>query len=230
MEGRMLKPLGITFIVSLLASLMVALTLTPVLASYLLTSESQLKKDERGGNPLVQSLNFWYAKALNRIINFRIPVLAGSFTLFVLALFMFFRLGNSFLPEFNEGTLTITASTLPGLSLDESNQVMEQIDSELMEIPEVNYVSRRTGRAELNEHSHGGSNSSEIDVPYRLTDRDHEEFMKEVRERLSTIGGLSLNIGQPLGHRIDHMLSGTRASIAIKLFGPGSWNHVPSGQ
>ncbi len=190
-----------------------------MLASYLLTSESQLNKDERGGNRLVQKLNTWYEKALNTILKLRIPVLAGSLGLFIIALLLFFRLGNSFLPEFNEGTITITAITLPGLSLEQSNQLLEQIDIQLMMIPEVKYVSRRTGRAELNEHSHGGSNSAEIDVPYELTKRDHETFMEEVRERLSTVSGVSLNIGQPLGHRIDHMLSGTRASIAIKLFG-----------
>jgi CzcA family heavy metal efflux pump len=220
MEGRMLKPLGITFIVSLVASLVVALTLTPVLASYMLTSKSQLTKDERGGNRLVQKLNTWYEMALNTILKIRIPVLAGSLGLFVIALLLFFRLGHSFLPEFNEGTLTITATTLPGLSLEQSNQFMDQIDSQLMLIPEVKYVSRRTGRAELNEHSHGGSNTAEIDVPYDLRSRDHEAFMEEVRDRLASIAGVNLNIGQPLGHRIDHMLSGTRASIAIKLFGP----------
>jgi len=220
MEGRMLKPLGITFIVSLLASLVVALTLTPVLASYMLTSKSQLTRDERGGNRLIQKLNTWYEKALDTILKLRIPVLAGSLGLFVMALLLFFRLGSSFLPEFNEGTLTITAVTLPGLSLEQSNQFMDQIDAQLMMIPEVKYVSRRTGRAELNEHSHGGSNTAEIDVPYTLANRNHEDFMEEVRDRLSTIGGVNLNIGQPLGHRIDHMLSGTRASIAMKLFGP----------
>ncbi len=219
MEGRMLKPLGITFIVSLMASLVVALTLTPVLASYLLTSEKQLNRHERGGNILVQKLNAWYEKVLGSILKFRIAVIVGAFGLFLVALLMFFRLGNSFLPEFNEGTLTITSTTFPGVSLEQSNILMGQIDAELMMIPEVSYVSRRTGRAELNEHSHGGSNSAEIDVPYVLDQRDHEAFMEEVRGRLSSVRGVNLNIGQPLGHRIDHMLSGTRASIAIKLFG-----------
>ncbi|MEN8202083.1 MAG: efflux RND transporter permease subunit [Bacteroidota bacterium] len=219
MEGRMLKPLGITFIVSLLASLLVALTLTPVLSSYMLTTPGQLNRDERGGNRLVQKLNSWYKTALGSILKFRLPILFTSAALLVLILGMFFRFGNSFLPEFNEGTLTITATTFPGLSLDESNKLMDQIDRELMQIPEVSYVSRRTGRAELNEHSHGGSNSAEIDVPYQLAHRSHEEFMEEVRERLAGLPGLNLNIGQPLGHRIDHMLSGTRASIAIKMFG-----------
>jgi len=219
MEGRMLKPLGITFIVSLLASLLVALTLTPVLASYMLTSQSQLERDERGGNKLVQSLNSWYKKVLQTLLKWRLHVLLLSASLLVFALILFSRFGNSFLPEFNEGTLTITTVTMPGTSLEESNRIFQQIDTELMEVPEVNYVSRRTGRAELNEHSHGGSNTAEIDVPYALRERDQESFMEEVRHRLSKVQGASLNIGQPLGHRIDHMLSGTRASIAIKLFG-----------
>ncbi len=219
MEGRMLKPLGITFIVSLVASLLIALTLTPVLSSYLLTTKKQLTKDERGGNKIVQKLNSWYEVALKSILKFRLPVLLTSTGLLVLTLIMFFRFGNSFLPEFNEGTLTITSTTFPGVSLKESNRIMDQIDTELLMIPEVTYVSRRTGRAELNEHSHGGSNTAEIDVPYLISDRSHEAFMEEVRDRLNGIQGINLNIGQPLGHRIDHMLSGTRASIAIKLFG-----------
>lgn len=219
MEGRMLKPLGITFIVSLVASLVVALTLTPVLSSYMLTGKRQLEKDERGGNRLVQHLNSWYKKALPVLLKWRLQVVILAAGLLIAALILFSRFGNSFLPEFNEGTLTITAVTFPGVSLEESNRLIEQIDSELLEVPEVKYVCRRTGRAELNEHSHGGTNSAEIDVPYTLGDRDHEAFMEEVRERLSRLQGVNLNIGQPLGHRIDHMLSGTRASIAIKLFG-----------
>lgn len=220
MEGRMLKPLGVTFIVSLLASLLVALTLTPVLSSYLLTSKNQLSKDERGGNKLVQKLNTWYKKSLVSILKFRKSVAITSLVMLILAILLFFSFGNSFLPEFNEGTLTITTTTLPGVSLDQSNRITGHIDNELLQIPEITYVSRRTGRAELNEHSHGGSNTSEIDVPYNLSDRDYNDFMEEVRTRLGRIQGISMNIGQPLGHRIDHMLSGTRASIAIKLFGP----------
>jgi CzcA family heavy metal efflux pump len=219
MEGRMLKPLGITFIVSLLASLVVALTLTPVLSSYMLTGKSQLEKDERGGNRLVQRLNLWYGKALKTLLSWRLQIVLLAAVLLVFSLILFSRFGNSFLPEFNEGTLTITAATLPGVSLDESDRIFRQIDEELMKVPEVRYVCRRTGRAELNEHSHGGTNTAEIDVPFTLEDRDHEAFMEEVRDRLSHLQGISLNIGQPLGHRIDHMLSGTRASIAIKLFG-----------
>jgi CzcA family heavy metal efflux pump len=219
MEGRMLKPLGITFIVSLIASLFIALTLTPVLSSYLLTTDKQLSRDERGGNRLVQKLNVWYGAALGKVLRYRVLVLTLSSALLVMSLVMFFSFGNSFLPEFNEGTLTITASTYPGVSLEESSRIMDRIDRELLEIPEVRFVSRRSGRAELNEHSHGGSNTAEIDVPFRLSDRKLDEFMNDVRTRLAGLEGISLNIGQPLGHRIDHMLSGTRASIAIKLFG-----------
>ncbi len=219
MEGRMLKPLGITFIVSLLASLLVALTLTPVLSSYLLTTDRQLRRDERGGNRLVQRLNGWYRHALAGILKFRLGVLTIASLFLVVSLLLFSGFGRSFLPDFNEGTLTITAVTLPGVSLDESNLIMSGIDRELLGIPEVKYVSRRTGRAELNEHSHGGSNTSEIDVPSELGNREYGTFMEEVRERLASLQGISINIGQPLGHRIDHMLSGTRAGIAIKLFG-----------
>ncbi len=219
MEGRMLKPLGITFIVSLVASLLVALTLTPVLSSYLLTGERQLSKDERGGNVLVQKLNEWYRKGLGTILKYRRAVVISSVVLLGFALFVFSGFGRAFLPEFNEGTITLTAQTLPGVSLEKSNELMDQIDRQLLEIPEVRYVSRRTGRAELNEHSHGGSNTAEIDIPYELGERKYEPFMEEVRERLGKVSGMNINIGQPLGHRIDHMLSGTRASIAIKLFG-----------
>lgn len=178
-----------------------------------------MARDERGGNPLIQRLNSWYRMALEGLLRWRIFILAGASGLLIVALLVFFRFGSSFLPEFNEGTLTITAVTFPGVSLEESNRLMGKIDGQLMEIPEVLYVSRRTGRAELNEHSHGGTNSAEIDVPFSLGNRDHDAFMEEVRERLSHMQGMNLNIGQPLSHRIDHMLSGTRASIAIKLFG-----------
>ncbi len=215
----MLKPLGITFIVSLFASLLVALTLTPVLSSYLLVTEKQLNRDIRGGNRLVQLINVWYRQFLEKILKYRRMVLVLAAGLLAMAVVLFFRFGRAFLPEFNEGTMTITATTIPGISLEQSNRIMSRIDRELLQIPEVKYVSRRTGRAELNEHSHGGSNSAEIDVPFMLSERRYESFMEEVRDRLGSLQGINLNIGQPLGHRIDHMLSGTRASIAIKLFG-----------
>ncbi|MCD4729772.1 MAG: CusA/CzcA family heavy metal efflux RND transporter [Bacteroidales bacterium] len=219
MEGRMLLPLGLTFIVSLFASLLVALTLTPVMSSYLLISDKQLKSDDHGNNKLVQKVNAVYTRSLQSVIRQRRPIIGVSVILLIGAIIIFARFGNSFLPEFNEGTLTITTVGLPGISIDESNRITSKIDEALLKIPEVKYVSRRTGRAELNEHSHGGSNSSEIDVPYTLNERSKDEFMEEVRNRLGKIYGMSINIGQPLGHRIDHMLSGTRANIAIKIFG-----------
>jgi len=219
MEGRMLKPLGITFIVSLFASLIVAITLTPVLASYLLNTTKQLSSHESGGNKLIQLLNGWYAKSLATVLRFRMAVIWMSAGLIILSLLVSLNFGRSFLPEFNEGTLTITTVSLPGINLEQTKEITDQVDKNLLEIPEVKYVSRRTGRAELNEHSHGGSNSSEIDVPYELNDRTKDEFMAEVRHRLESIPGININIGQPLGHRIDHMLSGTRANIAIKVFG-----------
>ncbi len=219
MEGKMLLPLGLTFIVSLFASLIVAITLTPVLSSYLLVSDKQLKSDIRGDNKLIQKLNLAYTKGLKSVIRFRKPIIVIAAVLLVGTVIIFSRFGRSFLPEFNEGTLTITTVGLPGISIEESSKITAQIDRALLDIPEVKYVSRRTGRAELNEHSHGGSNSSEIDVPYVLDERNKDEFMDEVRSRLNQISGININIGQPLGHRIDHMLSGTRANIAVKVFG-----------
>jgi CzcA family heavy metal efflux pump len=219
MEGRMLKPLGITFIVSLFASMFIAITLTPVLSSYLLTSPGQLRRNIKGGNPLIQKLNKAYEKSLGRTLKYPRAISLISGILLLLSIFLMSRFGRSFLPDFNEGTLTITTTSIPGISLEESNHLARAVDLELLEIPEVQHVSRRTGRAELNEHSHGGSNASEIDAPFILDDRSREEFLEEVRDRLSGFPGLNINIGQPLSHRIDHLLSGTRANIAIKLFG-----------
>ena len=220
MEGRMLRPLGITFIVSLFASLLVAITLTPVMASYMLTSTKQLSRHEKGDNRFIQKLNLIYEHILDRAIHNRKIVIGASILLLISAFILLGRLGSGFLPEFNEGTLTITTITIPGISIDQSNEIATQIDKALLTIPEVKNVSRRTGRAEANAHIHGGINGSEIDVPYKLVNRSREEFLTEVREKLGAIQGIYVSIGQPLGHRIDHMLSGTRASIAIKLFGP----------
>jgi len=219
MEGRMLRPLGITFIVSLFSSMLVALTLTPVLSSFLLSSDRQLKRNIKGENLIIQKLNRWYEKSLVSIIGARKLAILFSAVLLAAAIYIMTGFGSSFLPEFNECTLTITTVGPPGISLDQSNRLNELIDKKLSDLPEVNYISRRTGRAELNEHSHGGSNSSEIDIPFSLVDRSREEFMEEVRSRLAGVPGLNITIGQPLGHRIDHMLSGTRANIAIKIFG-----------
>ncbi|MBT4398225.1 MAG: efflux RND transporter permease subunit [Bacteroidetes bacterium] len=219
MEGRMLRPLGITFIVSLLASMFVALTLTPVLCSFAFTTEKQLSRPVEGGNALVRSLNRAYVKVLDRLLSYKkwligIPVLLLIGTIIVLTSF-----GSTFLPRFNEGVLTITSLSVPGISLEETNLLNQQLGNKLMEMDGVKLVTRRTGRAEKSEHAHGGSNSSEIDVPFDLKGRTLEEFMEEVRHELSSIGGLSFVIGQPLSHRIDHMLSGTRAEIAVKIFG-----------
>lgn len=220
MEGRMLRPLGITFIVSLFASLLVAITLTPVMASYMLTTPKQLNRHEKGDNRFIQKLNVMYEHILDRAIHHRRWVIGASIFLLISSFFILGRLGSGFLPEFNEGTLTITTITIPGISIDQSNEIASQIDKALLTIPEVKNVSRRTGRAEANTHIHGGINGSEIDVPYKLDKRSREEFLAEVREKLGAVQGIYVSIGQPLGHRIDHMLSGTRASIAIKLFGP----------
>ncbi len=219
MEGRMLKPLGITFIVSLFASMFIAITLTPVLASYFLTTSGQLRRNIKGGNPLIRKLNLAYEKSLGRMLKYPKTIIFTSGILLVLSVILIARFGRSFLPDFNEGTLTITTTSMPGISLEESNRLARKVDLELLQIPEVQHVSRRTGRAELNEHSHGGSNASEIDVPFILEDRSREEFLEEVRERFAGFSGLNINIGQPLSHRIDHLLSGTRANIAIKIFG-----------
>jgi len=219
MEGRMLKPLGITFIVSLFASMFIAITLTPVLSSYFLTAPGQLKKNIKGGNPLIQKLNLAYEKSLVRMLKYPKTIIFASGILLFLSIILMTRFGRSFLPDFNEGTLTITTTSMPGISLEESNRLARNVDLELLQIPEVQHVSRRTGRAELNEHSHGGSNASEIDVPFILGERSREEFLEEVRERFAGFSGLNINIGQPLSHRIDHLLSGTRANIAIKIFG-----------
>ncbi len=217
MEGRMLQPLGISFIVSLFASLIVAVTLTPVLCSFMLTNEKKLLKQAKG-SWLERWLNKHYNSALEKVMKVKKTVLVLSFVLFLLASFLLFNLGRSFLPEFNEGYLTITTVSMPGISLEESNKIGNKIENILLSIPEISLTSRRTGRAELDEHALG-VNTSEIEFPFTLKERNHEEFMKEVREKLSAVSEANITIGQPIGHRIDHMLSGTRANIAIKLFG-----------
>ncbi|MHC4454257.1 MAG: efflux RND transporter permease subunit, partial [Planctomycetota bacterium] len=217
MEGRMLQPLGISFIVSLFASLIVAVTLTPVLCSFMLTNEKKLLKQAKG-SWLERWLSKHYNSALERVMKVKKTVLGLSIVLFIVAIFLMFGLGRSFLPEFNEGTLTVSAVSVPGISLDESNKIGNRIENILLSVPEISITSRRTGRAELDEHAQG-VNAAEIDAPFVLTERRKEEFMKDVREKLSAVSEANITIGQPIGHRIDHMLSGTRANIAIKLFG-----------
>ena len=217
MEGRMLVPLGIAFIVALFASTIVALTLTPVLCSYLLGGNT--KGD---GLPKEAFVAVWmkkhYHHTLTWALNHKKGVLGSTLALFLVALGLFFTLGNSFLPSFNEGSFTINISSLPGISLEESDKIGKRAEELLLTIPEIQTVARKTGRAVLDEHALG-VNVSEIEAPFELKDRSHSEVVAEVRSKLSTITGANIEIGQPISHRIDAMLSGTRASIAIKLFG-----------
>jgi CzcA family heavy metal efflux pump len=217
MEGRLLAPLGVAFIVALFASLIVAITLTPVLCSFMLSSDKQLAKGHKE-SWLVSRLNRLYEKLLTRALIIKRSAIMISVALFVSALILMFNLGRSFLPEFNEGSLVVSVVTMPGVSLEESNKIGTQVEKTLLTIPEIKITTRRTGRAELDEHAQG-VNASEIDAPFTIDERDREEFMKEVREKLAGVSGANITIGQPIGHRIDHMLSGTRANIAIKIFG-----------
>lgn len=217
MEGRMLKPLGISFIVSLFMSLLVAMTLTPVLARMLLTGESYLKQNENE-KWLAAKLRKGYEKSLQWVLKRKRLVLGSTLILLVLSVILLFGMGRSFLPDFNEGSLTLSVVTPPGTSLDETNKVGNYIEKMLLAVPEVTSTARRTGRGELDEHSQA-TNSSEIDVNFQLKERSNDEFLADVRASLARIPGIAVTVGQPLGHRIDHMLTGTRASIAIKLFG-----------
>ncbi|MBO8428949.1 MAG: efflux RND transporter permease subunit [Bacteroidetes bacterium] len=217
MEGRMLVPLGIAFIVALFASTIVALTLTPVLCSYLLG-----KKVKGDSIPKEAFVAVWlkkhYRNGLEWALMHKKAVLGTTIALFFVALGLFFTLGRSFLPPFNEGSFTINVSSLPGISLEESDRIGRHAEELLLTIPEIQTVARKTGRAELDEHALG-VNVSEIEAPFELKDRSHAELLEEVRHKLSTITGANIEIGQPISHRIDAMLSGTQASIAIKLFG-----------
>lgn len=217
MEGRMLQPLGISFIVSLFVSLIVAMTLTPLLSMLLLSDDKFLAKNEEE-KWLVRKLTSSYEKMLAWSLNHKKAIVISTFGLFIVSLFVFSTMGRSFLPEFNEGSLTLSVVTQPGTSLEESDRLGNLIETELLLIPEVASTARRTGRGELDEHSQT-TNSAEIDVNFDLLERTQAEFLVDVRETLAHIPGIAFTVGQPLGHRIDHMLSGTRANIAIKLFG-----------
>jgi CzcA family heavy metal efflux pump len=217
MEGRMLQPLGISFVVSLFISLIVAMTLTPLLCRMFLSHESFLNKTLR--EPwLTRALSSGYQRSLAWALKRRKGIIAVALLCFVLAIVTFFSLGRSFLPEFNEGSLTLSVVCKPGTSLEESNRLGSLIEGELLAVPEVISTARRTGRGELDEHSQT-VNSAEIDVNFTLGKRTRQDFLAEVRSRLAAVPGIASTVGQPLGHRIDHMLSGTRANIAIKLFG-----------
>ena len=217
MEGRMLVPLGIAFIVALFASTVVALTLTPVLCSYLLNRKATGMKELREAW-IARKLKVVYKRALELALAYQKWVLGTTIALFVVALVIFFHLGRSFLPPFNEGSFTINVSSLPGISLDESDQIGRRAEALLLQVPEIKTVARKTGRAELDEHALG-VNVSEIEAPFELQDRSRDEVMNDVRKKLSTISGANIEIGQPISHRIDAMLSGAEANIAIKLFG-----------
>lgn len=216
MEGRMLRPLGIAFITALFASTLVALTLTPVLCSFLLGSE---KSDKAGKEPaLVRWLQKIYNVALEWVLSHKKLTLGSVAALFAVALALFCSFGSSFLPAFNEGSFTINVSTLPGVSLEESDNVGRRAEMLLLSVPEIKTVARKTGRAELDEHALG-ANVSEIEAPFELSDRPKKAVVEEIRHKLGTLSGVNVEIGQPISHRIDAMLSGTRANIAIKLFG-----------
>jgi len=217
MEGKMLKPLGISFIVSLFVSLIVAMTLTPLLSELLLSDERYLARNEKD-KWLVRKLSHYYKRSLRWSLNHKKTILLSTLGLFIAVLILMSTRGRSFLPEFNEGSLTISIVTRPGTSLEESNMLGNLVETELLAIPGISSTARRSGRGELDEHSQT-TNSAEIDVNFSLNGRDRDKLMAEVRNTLSQIPGIAFTVGQPLGHRIDHMLSGTRANIAIKLFG-----------
>lgn len=217
MEGRLLQPLGIAFITSVLTSLFVAVTVTPVLCFYLLKSDKVLKKQANG-----TKVERWFQNGYGRLLEvvLKIPRLVIGVTLggFIMSLVLLTGLGRSFLPEFNEGSLVISVVGIPGMSLEESNKTGKLVEKLLLDLPEVDVVTRRTGRAELDEHAQG-VHAAEVDVPFTLTNKTKEVFFDEVREKLSAVPGVNITLGQPIAHRIDHMLSGTRANIAIKVFG-----------
>ena len=217
MEGRLLQPLGIAFITSVLTSLVVAITVTPVLCSYLLKSEKVLTKQAEG-TKVERWLKARYAGILGRVLKFPRTVIGLTVGTFIVSLIVLTQLGRSFLPEFNEGSLVISAVGIPGMSLEESNKNGWLIEKLLLEMSEVDVVTRRTGRSELDEHAQG-VNAAEIDVPFALDGKSKEQFFEEVRTKLSVVPGINITLGQPIAHRIDHMLSGTRANIAIKIFG-----------
>ncbi len=217
MEGRMLQPLGITFIVSLFVSLIVAMSLTPVLGQLMLSGDRYLIKN-RKEKWIVRKLTRGYERSLGWALGHKRAVLIPIISLFVAAIVIFSTFGRSFLPEFNEGALTIALITEPGTSLEESNRLGTLAERELLAIPEVISTARRTGRGELDEHAQT-TNSAELDVNFILKDRSQASFMADVRSTLEAIPGIATSVGQPLGHRIDHVLSGTSANIAIKIFG-----------
>ncbi|MBN9300681.1 MULTISPECIES: efflux RND transporter permease subunit [Dysgonomonas] len=216
MEGRMLVPLGIAFIVALFASTIIALTVTPVLCSYLLANNKKDKGEKE--SVFVVRLKAIYEKSLHWALEKQKIVLGITGLLLISAITISFTFGRNFLPPFNEGSFTVTVNTLPGISLEESDKVGAMAEQAILSVPEIQTVGRKTGRAELDEHSFG-VNTSEIEAPFVLKDRPQKEVLADLRNKLNAIPGISVEIGQPISHRIDHMLSGTKANIAIKIFG-----------
>ncbi|MGH9721035.1 MAG: efflux RND transporter permease subunit, partial [Bryobacteraceae bacterium] len=215
-EGRLLRPLGFAYITSLLASLLVALTVTPVLCSYLLPSAKAIL---RGHEPwLASRLKAFYTPVLKASLKVPGLIFAAALALVAVAGFQLSRAGRAFLPDFNEGSLTISAVTIPGTSLAESDSLGSALERILLSIPEVVSTSRRTGRAELDEHVQGVE-SAEMDVRLQMKDRSKEEVLAEIREKTTLMPGMNVTVGQPISHRIDHMLSGVRANVAVKVFG-----------
>ncbi len=217
MEGRMLKPLGISFIIALMASLLVALTITPVLCSYLLTNEKRLIKKARG-SWVERNLKNVYRKSLSVSLDRNMTVVTGAAILLLSAIIISFSFGSTFLPPFNEGALSVNLTAKPGISLEESSKIAREAEKMLLDMPGISSLSRKTGRAEMAEHSFA-ENVSELDVPFKLSGQTREEFFSELRSRLNELPGVSVEVGQPITHRMDHMLSGTRANIAVKIFG-----------
>lgn len=217
LEGRMLKPLGVAYLTALFMSLVVAMTITPLLCKMLLSPDRYLSKNEKE-SWISRKMSGLYSRMLDWVLRHRTVVVATTGVLLVGAVLLLFTMGRGFLPEFNEGSLTIAAVAKPGISLEESNKIGNLIETQLLDIPEITSTSRRTGRGELDEHSQA-TNGAEIDVNFKLGKRSKQEFMNDVRARLSTIPGIAVSIGQPLGHRVEHMVSGTQATIAIKIFG-----------
>jgi CzcA family heavy metal efflux pump len=217
MEGRLLQPLGISFIVAIFTSLFVAVTLTPVLSYYLLGNGERLQKQAQG-SWVERFLSGLYKRLLGFVLKIPRLMIGIALILFIASIWLMSHLGRSFLPEFNEGSLVISVVTPPGTSLEESNKAGKLVEDILLEMPEINQTARRTGRSEMDEHAQG-ANASEIEVPFTLSNRTEAVFLEDVRTKLSIVPGANITIGQPIAHRIDHMLSGTRANIAIKLFG-----------
>lgn len=216
-EGRLLRPMGYAYVISIFTSLIVALTITPVLTYYFLRNNDFAKNI--GDTWIVEKLKKYYGRVLSVTLKHPkvLTIVAILFLGSALAIFPF--LGKSFLPEFNEGALTLSLVTLPGSSIEESNKIGKLAEEIILEFPEVKSTARRTGRAELDEHGQG-VNGAELEVRFELLDRSKEEFLTDLRNSLSVVPGTNITIGQPISHRIDHMLSGTRANIAVKVFGP----------